>query len=222
MDVLQLVFIIGISLAIISIIFTLYYLFSFISNGGKLKHFASKQTKNRKKMKKQAKQIEQMKKKNRKALKNTMIFMVLSIGFAGSSYYVTYYQSTNLSVEDTQNISDGFYYVRDLKEELENLQSGQADVEGSKQTITFIVTSLAGYSVKKAKTLNTVDGQLVLNRYYTAMSELGINVSRQSSQLFSDTEVVSELLKDTDKVLGYQRKALTFFKIDESMLQAEK
>lgn len=182
---------------------------------------ATTRTKNKRKKKKIVNQLALMKKKKKQTRRNILIFSLASLIFSGASYYVTYYQATNLSMEDTQNITDGFYYLRDLKTELEAIQAGKAE-ESSKQTITFVVTSLAGYSVKKANTLNTIEGQSVLNRYYNAMSELGINVSRRASDLYHDPETIKESLADIEKVVGYQRSVFAFFKVDESVLQAEK
>ncbi|WP_314062794.1 hypothetical protein [uncultured Vagococcus sp.] len=222
MDLLQWAFIVGVSLGILSLIFTLYFVFSHTSQRKKIKQTATTRTKNKRKKKKMLNQLSVMKKNSQKTFRCVLLFSLLSVAFSGMSYYVTYYQATNLSAEDTQNITDGFYYLRDLKGELEEIQDGSANEESSKQTLAFIVTSLAGYSVKKANTLNTTEGQSVLNRYYNAMSELGINVSRRGPQLANTPEILKESLDDIDKVMGYQTKAFTFFKVDESVLQAEK
>lgn len=222
MDVLQWVFIIGISLTILSVMLTGYFVVQFITKGSKAKSLKSLTTKSKRKKKKQATEFKQAKQGQKKALRNMVIWLVLSSGFAGGAYYVTYYQSTNLSLEDTQAITDGYYYLRDLKTELEGIQGGSVEEEKSKQTLTFVATSLAGYSVKKANTLNTVDGQSVLNKYYHTLSELGINLSRQSSTLLTNAEGVADLLKDVEKAGSYQRKAFKFYKVDESALQAEK
>lgn len=222
MEILQWAFIVGISLAIISLIFILYFIASFISQGKGIKKAQPIKTKNKRKKKKLANELDKMKVKRKKARRNIIIFLLLAVSFAGGSYYITYYQSTNLSVEDTQNITDGFYYLRDLQQELEAIQSGETDEAKSKQTITFIVTSLAGYSVKKANTLNTIEGQRALNRYYSSMSELGINISRRATQLYTDPDVIAESLTDIEKTTGHQRQAFKFFKVDESALQSEK
>lgn len=222
MDVLQWVFLVGVSLAILSLILTLYFVVSFFAQGKKIKKMAGTRIKNKRKKKKIMTQLSLMKKQKKKVGRNILIFSMVSLLSSGASYYVTYYQATNLSVEDTQNLTDGFYYLRDLQTELEAIQAGKADGARSKQTIAFVVTSLAGYSVKQANTLNTIEGQSVLNRYYNAMSELGINVSRRTSQLADNSEVLKESMKDIEKVMGYQSQAFSFFKVDESVLQSEK
>lgn len=222
MDVLQWVFIIGISLTILSAMMTGYFVIVFITKGRQVKSLESLTTKSKRKKKKYAPKMKQVAQQQKKALKKVFLFLVLSSWLAGGAYYVTYYQSTNLSLEDTQAITDGFYYLRDLKTELEGIQAGTAEEAKSKQTMTFIATSLAGYSVKKANTLNTVEGQSVLNKYYHTLSELGINLSRQSATLLTNAESVADLLKDVEKATTYQRKALKFYKVDESALQAEK
>ena len=138
-----------------------------------------------------------------------------------ASSYLVYYQATNLSDEDMGNIIDGYYYLLDLEQELEAFQGEKMEPEHTK-TLNFLVISLAGYSVKSASTLNTVEGQRLLNRYYKEMAEFGINVSRRSDSLTEDSELVTESLADLEKVQGHQANVLKFFKVNEEALKAQK
>lgn len=221
MEILQWIFIIGVAITIIFIIFILYFFFSFINQGKQISKEENR-GQGRRKRKKQKRLLEELYLKRKISVRNMFFSFLLAMVFGLGSGYVTYYQATNLSDEDMTSISDGFYYLRDLKGELEAIQSGDGDIEKSKQTINFIVTSLAGYSVKQASTFNTVDGQRILNRYYKAMAELGINVSRNSTTMLTDEVILTESLTDLEKVQTYQKKALDFFKIDASALEAQK
>lgn len=217
MEVLQWIFIIGVAITIISIIFVLYFLLYFVNQTRKLKKIQTKR--NSKKQKRLIKDLQQTKKS---AIKKILGFTAFAILVGSLSGYTTYYQATNLSEADMSHISDGFYYLRDLEEELKQIQEDTTDEEQNQQTINFVVTSLAGYSVIKANTLNTIEGQRILNRYYSAMAELGINISRNSLLLSTDEKIMKESLEDIAKVQSYQKKALDFFKVDKSALEAQK
>lgn len=222
MEILQWIFIIGVAITIISIIFACYFLFYLINQIRKIKKEKQKKVPNKRHRKKQKRYIEEMHLKKNSAIKKLLGFTLLAILVGALSGYVTYYQATNLSEADTNNITDGFYYLRDLENELKAIQEGQIENENNQQTINFVVTSLAGYSVIKANTLNTIEGQRVLNRYYGAMAELGINISRNSLLLSTDEKILKASLEDVKKVQEYQKKALEFFKVDKSVLEAQK
>ena len=217
MEILQWVFMIGVAITIIFLIFSIYNLvMSFIKSRNIKKIEVDSRQRKKKKL------IMRLKKEKKRNLFQFILFFLVAIATGTGSAYVTYYQATNLSKEDMANITDGFYYLRDLKTELEEIQKGKVEVEKAEQTINFVVTSLAGYSVKKASTLNTVEGQRVLNRYYLGMAELGINVSRNSASLISNPDILKESLEDINKIQSYQKKALIFYKVDVPSLESEK
>ncbi|MFW8052402.1 hypothetical protein [Vagococcus fluvialis] len=217
MDILQWLFIIGVAITIIFLICSVYFFITFIMSKSNIK-----KTGTASKQKKAKKRISRLKKQKNKALIRGITCLLLGAMVGSLSAYVTYYQATNLSTEDMENIKDGFYYLRDLEKELEGIQKGKTDEEKANQTINFVVTSLAGYSVKKASTLNTIDGQRVLNRYYQGMSELGINVSRKSAMLSSDKLSLKEALSDIQKIKNYEKQVLIFYKVDESILESKR
>ncbi|NKC68421.1 hypothetical protein [Vagococcus fluvialis] len=219
MKFLQWLLIIGIATTIISLILALYFLFCFIKQNKIISKEVIRGNDKRKKAKKLLKHLKQKRQKN---LNNTLLFFLLVILLGSGSFYISYYQATNLSDDDMANISDGFYYLSDIQDTLEGIKSKEIDKESSQQTINYVLTSLAGYSVKKANRLNTIEGQRVLNKYYNAMAELGLNISRKSINLFTDEGNVDECLSDLEKVQIYQRKTLDFFKIDSSALEAKK
>lgn len=216
MGVLQWVFIIEVAITIISFILVLYYAFQILYVGKKIK----KQNNNGKRKRKSI--LNKLKTKRKKHNKKLLVFLILGILLGTGSAYVSYYQSTNLSKEDASNLIDGYYYLRDLKNELEGMKARKTEVDKSKQTINHVVTSLAGYSVKTASTINTVEGQRVLNRYYQAMSELGINISRNSGGLAEEQTLLNDSLTDIEKVQTFQKKAMIFFKVDASLLEKQK
>ena len=219
MEILQWIFLIGVAITIISVIFSVYFLFSFINHSRVMKKESQKKSKSQRKKRKRLKALSH---KRKQSLRSMIVFLMVSVAMGAVSGYTTYYQATNLSDEDMGHISDGFYYLRDLKEEIEAMDSEEVDSKKSQQTINYVVTSLAGYGVKRASTLNTIEGQSVLNRYYSAMAELGINVSRHSAALPTDAAIREQTLTDIEKVKTYQKKALDFFKIDAAALEAQK
>jgi predicted DNA binding CopG/RHH family protein len=54
------------------------------------------------------------------------------------------------------------------------------------------------------------------------MSELGINISKNSGNLIEDQKVLNDSLTDIEKVQSFQKKAMNFFKVDVSVLEKQK
>jgi len=212
MDKLQWIFVGGVSITITAFIFFLYFLFSYGVLKKKIKRDQTLQDETT---------FEKIKKRKQRSLKNIWILVILTLITGSCSGYIAYYQATNLSDADSVNLSEGYYYLSDLKEDLETIQS-EEDTEKVQQSISFIATAMSSYSIKKASTFNTVDGQRVLNRYYSAMAELGINISRDSNVLTNNSKVLTETLQDVEKVQEYQKNVLDFFKVNVSALEAQK
>lgn len=68
--------------------------------------------------------------------------------------------------------------------------------------------------MEKADTLKTAESQSKLNRYYRALSDLGINISRLDKEIFTIAESISECLVDIEKVSKQQAKVWEYFKVD--------
>lgn len=213
MSKLQWIFIGSVSVTLLSFIFFLYFFISYI--------FISKKVKQNSEVQDDITD-QQLRHHMKKYIKKTLIFLMLMLVSGSGSAYIAHYQATNLSDTDSLNLSEGFFYLSDLKKELEKMQDGEEDEVKSQSTINHITTAMSSYSIKKASAMNTVEGQRILNRYYQAMAELGLNISRESRTLSSDPEAITESLEDIEKLQTNQEKVLEFYQVDIAALEAQK
>lgn len=213
MTKLQWLFIGSVSVTLLSFIFFLFYLLSYVLINKKAKQKSESQDNIT---------DQQLRHRMKKCIKKTGIFLMFTLISGSGAGYIAYYQATNLSDTDSTNLSEGYFYLSDLKKELEMIQEGKEDEVKSQSTINHITTAMSSYSIKKASTLNTVEGQRILNRYYQAMAELGLNISRESRTLSSDPEAITESLEDIEKLQTNQEKVLEFYQVDIAALEAQK
>ena len=167
-------------------------------------------------------QVVMLQQAQRKRLLQALCFLLLTVGTGGGLLFLKQYQATTLSQVDAQQVSDGYFYLGDTKALLMSLGDQPKEQAESKKSLTQITTALAGYGPKRADTLTTVEGQSKLNRYYAALSELGINLSRQGEMLFQNQAVRNDLLADVEKVSGYQGQIFDYFKVNQAALASQK
>ena len=171
--------------------------------------------------KKYKRKIPSLKKQRKKTLVFLIICLFLSVITGAGAAYTSYYQSVNLTEKDSQSVVDGYYYLADFKKQLVLIQNGKAEEKAVTENIQNLSSYMAAYSGKRASDLNTGEGQVVLNRYYNALKELGINASRQSQEFIGDSDLVEEFLSDVEKAERYQLEAFKYYKVDESALKKE-
>ena len=88
--------------------------------------------------------------------------------------------------------------------------------------LRYLSSSLSSYGVKKASYLNTEEGQLLLNRYYGSMKEIGMNATNNLSKIYGNPELVKEYQADIDKITENQKKVFEMYKVDENSLELKK
>lgn len=180
--------------------------------------------KKKKKMKKhhyakEKRLVEKSKKKWLIAMIATIVSAFLLLGIAG---YGKYYESMNLTSEDSDAIVKGYFLLNDMENELKKAKSGEEDPAKLAKKINYLATSMASYGIKTASTSNTKEGQLIINRYYTYLSELGRNMNNQSAKIKDEPEQIDSFLKDIQKVKNRQKKVFIYYKVDEANLKENK
>lgn len=213
MSKLQWIFIGSVSVTLLSFIFFLYFFISSI--------FISKKVKQKSKVQ-DGITDQQLRHRMKKHITKTLIFLMLMLVSGSGSAYIAYYQATNLSDTDSVNLSEGFFYLSDLKKELEKMQDGEEDEEKSQSSLNYMTTAMSSYSIKKASVMNTVEGQRILNQYYQGIAELGININRTSRTLSSNPEAIIEAIEDIEKLQAYQEKVLEFYQVNIAALESQK
>ncbi|MBP1047989.1 hypothetical protein I6N96_16990 [Enterococcus sp. BWM-S5] len=206
---------------ILCALFGMYFLVRSIFQSKKLKKLPQRPPKNKKKRKRwKAAQIK-LKKQRKKSVVFAVLLLIVAAGSGGAAGYTSYYQSINLSSDDSALIVRSYYLLRDFQEELEKAADQTEDQAASQQNIRYLATTLAAYSTKKASTLNTKEGQSTLNRYYSALSELGVNATRVSNNFYGSSELVAEFQVDIEKAITHEAGAFEYFKVNQSALEEE-
>lgn len=221
MSILEIVFIGGVVTSILFLIGVVLFLFRYFIQRKKLNALPKKKFKNKQKNRrifKQRKEFQQMKKKS---LVLVFIFIFLTITSASLSAYISYYQAMNLTTEDSDSVVRGYYLLRDFEDQLILTRDQSDDEEKLQQNIRYLATAMASYGTKKASNLNSQEGQLVLNRYYNATKQLGMNVSTQTKNFYGNANLVEEFLRDIDQVKEYEQAAFDYYKVNEAGFSEE-
>lgn len=221
MSILEMIFIGGIVASILSLIGAIYGLINYLISKNRIKRLPTKKLKNKKKQErinKKRKFFIKKKKKHRTFFITSVIFMLL---FGGASAYLSYYQAMNLTSADSDAVVKGYFLVRDFEEQL-SLAKDERDAEDKlQQNIRYLATAMASYGTKKADHVNSREGQLIMNRYYNAVKQVGMNASTQTKNFYGNPQLVDEFLSDLSKVQEYEKALFEYYKVKESALSEE-
>lgn len=222
MTTLDWIFMVMIVLAILAGLFFVLFLFLMIKTRSKVTALNAKRPKNKKKRKK----VFFMKKrliKQQKKQQNAAIFSFIgALLLVASGFYANYYQSTNLTTKDSDAIVQGYYLLQDFDSELEKAGKGtenQTKIDGN---LRYLSSAMASFGTKKASTVNTEEGQLTLNRYYSSVKELGTNSVNNYTRFYNNPTLVEEYKKDIQRAQKYEKKVLELYKVNEAALQKKK
>lgn len=221
MTVLDWITIVGTAIVIVLLLLFVYFLVQLLSTSRKLKQLPTRKIKNKKKNKRikmKRKQLQSNKKKQSKRMLLSFIFACL---LAGGSGYLSYYQSMNLSSNDSDIVVKCYYLLRDFEKELTSARDKADDEEKIQQNIRYLATSMASQGIKKASTINTKEGQLILNRYYNSMKQLGMNASTQTKNFYGNAQLVDDFVEDIKKTEAYETEAFNYYKVNQSALEKE-
>lgn len=163
----------------------------------------------------------QVQKKYRRSIMYSIVMLFLAATCSGGAMYASYYQSINLSSDDSALIVRSYYLLRDFQDELNKAAQQEENEVATQQNIRYLATTLAAYSTKHASTLNTKEGQSALNRYYASLSELGVNATLVSGNFHGNRELVDEFLSDIERTITYETTAFEYFKVNQTKLEEE-
>ncbi|WP_265459742.1 hypothetical protein [Enterococcus sp. HY326] len=221
MTILEWIVMIGAAGCILFTVFTLLFFFQFLLNRSKLKKIPERAPKNKKKRRRWERIIVSLKELKKKSLVRMVIFLILSMGAGGATFYASFYQSINLTSDDADAIVRSYYLLRDFQQELDKAANQTEDETSSLQNIRYLATSLSSYNTNKASQLNTTEGQSALNRYFNALSKLGVNATRESQNFYGNTELVAQFQEDVERTIGYEMKAFDYYKVNQSALESK-
>ncbi|MCI0129706.1 MULTISPECIES: hypothetical protein [unclassified Vagococcus] len=217
-EYLEWIYIGTLSIGSLSVIGLCYFIFRLISLRKNLKTLDKSKPKGKKAKRNKKRQKIALSRKKQSILILFIVSLVSSLIFFGSSAYIRYYQAMNLTPEDSKSIVTSYYLIRDFEDQLNLLKDKKDDQTKLEQNIRQLSTSMASYGTKKANTLNSVDGQLVLNRYYNSVKQLGMNASTQTKNFYGNSELVNQFLKDIQGAKDYEGDVFKYYKVDKAVL----
>lgn len=212
----------AISLGILTIIMMMVAFVAMLRASATVKQLSAAKPKGRKAKKKWQRQLKRATKSRQKKLRTSVALLITSMVIGGVGGYAKYYQMTNMTAKDTENIVTGYYLLNQMTEQLNELADGAGNEEKMTANIQTLAVRMASFTSKKGSSRGTKESQLLLNRYYARMGQLGVNLSSQkASSLKEDTDTLTDYVTDVERVQAAQQKVLSFYKIDEKSL-AEK
>lgn len=212
------VYIIVLSIGCLTFIGTLYFLLRFFNIKKQIKELVITTAKNKKAKRNKKHQQAILNKKKQSVLMSSLVSLIFSIIIFSGTAYSRYYQAMNLSKEDSESIVKSYYLIRDFEEQLILMQDKKDDQGKLEQNIRKLSTSMASYGTKKANKLNSLDGQIRLNRYYNSVKQIGMNASTQTKNFYGNSDVVNGFLKDIQGAKDYEGDVFRYYKVDKSVL----
>lgn len=221
MTTLDWIAVIALASAILFLLFMLLLVVLRIKSGRQLTKLKRIRTKNKKKRKRLIRQRRMLEKKRRKYLISAILLLVLGSAGLGISAYTIYYQSTNLNQKDQEMIVKGYYYLGDIEEQLSLAESG-AGSDSLGNDLTTLASRLGTFAVVRADYRLGSDYQQLLNRYYSSLKDLGINLASRTSGFYANPEELSDFQEDLAKVRENQKEVFKAFTVNEASLKEQK
>ncbi|MBP1040164.1 hypothetical protein I6N95_03975 [Vagococcus sp. BWB3-3] len=157
-------------------------------------------------------------KTQKSAFKSGSWLLLMTLVISGIGGYAKYYQMTNMTAADTENIVTGYYLLDQMTEQLNAIESSEND-EKLNANIHTLAVRMASFSSKKGSDRGTKESQLLLNRYYARMGQLGVNLASQKAEVLKeDQELLHSYIQDIERVEESQNKVLAFYQVDEKSL----
>lgn len=208
------------SITILSSIFALFFLYSYVTLRKKNNKIAQKRPKNKQKRRKWKRQLRLLAKRKKSTLIKIIIFLVLLFSSLGGALYCRYYQSINLGTEDQEIISQTYFILDEVSTELKNIQNG-SNVDKTQEKLKDMLSVLVSYTSRTPSTSLSIEGQQQLRYYYTRTREFGTNLYGQTSEQLSDKTKVAAFQSDISELEKKQAEIFKEFHINKESIRAQ-
>lgn len=149
-----------------------------------------------------------------------VVFFGLVVLLIASATYSRSYVSTHLNQRDSEAIVTGYYLLKETQINLEKIQGDNP--EKAHNTLGELTAKLAGYGVYRSSDRLSLNRQQALNRYYTTLKELGLNLSSQSLEALKAQETYDNYLADLKQLTETQQDLFSLFDVNEQALGSKK
>ncbi|WP_211272318.1 hypothetical protein [Enterococcus rivorum] len=157
----------------------------------------------------------------KKKLRQVFICLLCCSVSTGTAFYLRYYQATNLGARDSEAVAQGYYLINKIEEQLD-ADVNEEDTSRVQKNIYELSAKLSSFGTTTADGALSKQGQILLNRFYVNMKELGLNLSNHSSAVLESEELYTNYKEDIKKTRNNQKKVFDYFKLNESSFEKSK
>ncbi|OJG92160.1 hypothetical protein RV15_GL003545 [Enterococcus silesiacus] len=207
-----------------ALLFFLFALFSValsIMTRRKLRPLKKRPPKNKRKRKQFILKRRKFEKQVKRQRNSGIILFVLMLMTTGGAFYTRHYQMNNLNANDSESIVQSYYLLDEVELQLSNIKNNE-NPQKSIKNLRELSLSLSSYGARRAYQGLTEEGQILLNRHFILLKELGTNLSSQTVDSLGNTDTMEGYQKDVKKVKDSQKKVFKRFKVNEAALKSKK
>lgn len=221
MSVLDWLFIGLLSSGFVSILVLLFVSIRFFSIQRTLKLLNRKRPKNKQKKRQLKKKKYQLQKQKRIFFRWLLLLSIFGIVTICAALYVRYYQSTNLSAEDSNTIVQSYFVTEEINTNLNDIENG-GSIEKIQPKLRDVSSLLVSYGNRNLAPGMSEEGTSLLIRYKAMMKEIGMNIYALSNEDLANPQMISDYQKDLEKLTQSRKKVFDYFKINEVALKQKK
>ena len=219
MNIVELLLLVTFVLGLIFSLLTLTFFTLFIFQTQRYKLLNKEKPRRKSRRRKHEKELSKLIQNKNRSLLFLISSMFLALASGGGYVYASYYQSINLSQADKEAVVKAYYLLTDLEKQLESVNNGEAEESSLATNLQNLGGSMSSYANIRASELNKEEGQVILNRYYNIVKNVGINITGQAFEFFEQEQLVDEFLEDISKARVYEKEVFKFYKVDEKNLK---
>lgn len=221
MSVLDWLFIGLLSSGIVSSLALLFASTRFFSIKRTLKFLNRKRPRTKQKRRQLKKKKYQLQKQKRFFFRWLLFLAIFGIIAVCAAMYARYYQSTNLTAEDSNTIVQSYFITEEVNENLKDIENGSS-IEKIQPKLREVSSLLVSYGNRNLAQGMSEEGTSLLIRYKAMMKEVGTNIYALSSEDLTDPQLISAYKKDLEKLTQSRKKVFAYFKINELALKQKK
>nr|WP_242700736.1 hypothetical protein [Enterococcus sp. DIV0212c] len=206
---------------ILLILVSVWSVYLWFQTSRKRQMLKMRRTKNKQKRRKLKKELARLQRQKQRQVRNSLIFLVVSVLLIAGAFYTRFYQQTSLSANDGEIIVQSYFLVDSIEKDIQGIQNG-ADPEKSQEKISTMTALMVTYGNLPPSGSLTKDRQQMLKKYYQGIRELGMNLNSQAARRLGEPEIVEGYLSDIKQLKQSQQQIFQTFKVNESALKQKK
>lgn len=205
--------------AVVTGVLAIFMLVLLVKDWQKMKYLKVRRPKDKKKRKKWVAAVMRTDKMKQKHGLSLLFLTVMMLICSGIAMYGQHYQANNLGENDAKNFAAAYVLLDSTRSSIDDSGADEAKL---RDTLDTAAKKLSSYGNKRASSKLSQEGQAMLNRYYSQLSQLGQNLNRQLGQMLTNEELQADFIADIEKVKSRQSQIIAHYSIKEDSIQVQK